>query len=182
MLAVFETLFPKEYYSHAKTIYSRFSHISPVTWLDFYSGATLLIRTFEWYRMIQHSWNRVTWPGRYERFYCSVEWRIFLLTNRTMFKNGKKSIWKLVPKVCSFFNFQMVLELFVGVWKWKIIKKVFFCNGTLKMSVFTVGDWLSDTVENGSRNCPGMGDCAVHAPICGRSSESVSTKPELWPR
>ena len=39
-------------------------------WLDFYSGATRIIRTFEAYRMTQDSSNRVTWPSSYERFYC----------------------------------------------------------------------------------------------------------------
>ena len=53
-----------------RSLYSSFSHIYPITWLDFYTGATLLNRTFEWCRMTQHSSNRVTWSGRYERTYC----------------------------------------------------------------------------------------------------------------
>ena len=81
-------------------VYSRFSHISPVTWLDFYSGVTLLIRTFEWYRMTQHSRNRVTWPGRYERTYCIS---ILSLTSLKMSKTRKKltnlvHCWSVVSK------------------------------------------------------------------------------------
>ena len=37
--------------------YSRLSHISPVTWFDFYSGVTVVIRTFESYKMRNHSRN-----------------------------------------------------------------------------------------------------------------------------
>ena len=50
-----------------KFMYSRFSRIWTVMWLNFYSGATLIIQTFEWHRMTQHSKNRVTWPSRYKR-------------------------------------------------------------------------------------------------------------------
>ena len=41
-----------------------------VTCLHFYSGATLLIRTFESFKMTQHSRNRVTWLPERERFHC----------------------------------------------------------------------------------------------------------------
>ena len=47
------------------------SQIWTVTWLDFWSGATLNIRTFESYRMTQHSRNQVTWSSRYERGDCT---------------------------------------------------------------------------------------------------------------
>ena len=67
---------------------SRTSHILTVTWLDFYSGATLLIWTFESYRMTQHSRNRVTRLPRYERFYCILLWHSFANVNLTAVCQG----------------------------------------------------------------------------------------------
>ena len=44
---------------------SWFTQIIPVTWLDVYSGAALIIRIPESYRITQASRNRVTWPEHY---------------------------------------------------------------------------------------------------------------------
>ena len=58
---------------YVSKIYTVASHISTVTWLDVYSGATLIIRTFESYRMTQRIKDWVTWRSRYERFYCNAQ-------------------------------------------------------------------------------------------------------------
>ena len=46
--------------------YSRTSHVLTVTWLDFYSGATLTKSDLESYRVTRRSRYRVTWLSTYE--------------------------------------------------------------------------------------------------------------------
>ena len=50
--------------TNSETMNRRITHILTVTWLDYYISATVIIRTFESYRMTQHSWNRVTWLSK----------------------------------------------------------------------------------------------------------------------
>ena len=84
---------------------SRTSHIVTVTWLDFYSGATLLLRTFESYRMTQHSRNRVTWLSRYERL-CFITFAI-------------------VDENCvSVFRMKVICATFKTIMKWNNISHI----------------------------------------------------------